>query len=97
MRGREEKKSKYFSPNPRLKYIDNDSKPNIYTIGSVHQNGANFQVKFKPGAAPGNDDELISAVNSISDVDAFVDRSTGMRYRDDLKTAKTAKVCGECF
>ena len=69
----------------------------INTLDSVHQNGANFQVKFKSGAAPGNESELISAVNSISDVDAFVDKSTGMRYRDDLKTAKTAKVCGECF
>ena len=76
---------------------NNYSKPNIYTLGSVHQNGANFQVKFKSGAAPENESELISAVNSISDVDAFVDKSTGMRYRDDLKAAKTAKVCGECF
>ena len=72
---------------------NNYSQPNIYTLGSVHQNGANFQVKFKSGAAPENESELISAVNSISDVDAFVDKSTGMRYRDDLKTAKTAKVC----
>ena len=79
-----------------LKYINNDSEPNIYTLGSVHQNGANFQVKFKSGAAPENESELISAVNSISDVDAFVDKSTGKSLSEALLFAEHV-VYRNCF